>query len=92
MKTLQDLLALDPSRQIIVYSRGWCGYCRAAKQVLAGMDLDFTEVDVETVPGALQEMLAKSEGRRTVPQIFINGVGIGGYTDLMHLLQQSAQQ
>ena len=91
-QSLNSLLGINPDKEIIIYSRSWCGYCQAAKNVLDQLGLGFEEIDVEKVEGALEEMLSRANGRRTVPQIFINGVGIGGYTELMGLIQQAAQQ
>jgi glutaredoxin 3 len=70
-----------------IYVKYWCGYCKAAKQVLEQLGLTYREIEVEGQPEALEEMLSRSEGRTTVPQIFINGQGIGGYTDLAKLVR-----
>lgn len=80
------------SRQVIIYTKDWCGYCRAAKQVLSQLGLSYEEVDVTHDAARYQEMLDRSEGRRTVPQIFIDGEGIGGYTELVALVRQQSQQ
>jgi glutaredoxin 3 len=50
--------------------------------------VDFKEIDVTMVPGARDEMLKRSGGRRTVPQIFIDGDGIGGSDELYMLESQ----
>ena len=90
--SLPELLALDPERRVEIYTKNWCGYCRAAKQVLEQLRLPYTEIDLTHDNEGLQAMFDRSEGRRTVPQIFINGQGIGGYTDLMRLVQMAMQQ
>lgn len=77
---------------IVIYTKDWCGYCRAAKQVLQQLKLEFEEVDVTHDQVRYEEMLSRSEGRYTVPQIFIDGKGIGGYTELMDMVQQAQQQ
>jgi NADH-dependent peroxiredoxin subunit F len=67
--------------RIEVYSKSWCPYCAKAKALLAAKDLDYTEIDVTNDAGAQKAMIARS-GRRTVPQIFVDGEAIGGYDDL----------
>ena len=68
--------------RILVYSTPFCGYCAAAKRLLTAKGADYTEIDVMMDPERRQEMLAKSGGRRTVPQIFIDGRHIGGFDEL----------
>ncbi len=68
--------------RILVYSTPFCGYCAAAKRLLTAKGAEYTEIDVMMDPERRQEMLAKSNGRRTVPQIFIDGRHIGGFDDL----------
>jgi glutaredoxin 3 len=69
---------------IIMYVTGWCPYCSAARSLLRGKSAPFTEIDVDVDAGRRTEMVARS-GRRTVPQIFIDGQHIGGYDDLAAL-------
>jgi len=76
------------SVEVVMYSTGWCGYCASARALLARKGVAFTEIDVEATPGARAEMIERSGGRRTVPQIFINGRHIGGSDDL-HALDHS---
>lgn len=68
--------------RVIVYSQPFCGYCSAAKRLLASKGVEFTEIDVMFDPAQRREMMERSGGRRTVPQIFIDGQHIGGYDDL----------
>lgn len=70
---------------IEIYTRSWCGFCFQAKNLLERKGLEYTEYDVEADSDKLTEMLSRSEGRRTVPQVFIDGEGIGGYTELARL-------
>ena len=72
---------------IEIYTRSWCGYCFQAKALLDRKGLPYTEYDVEAQPERLAEMLDRADGRRTVPQVFIDGAGIGGYTELATLEQ-----
>jgi glutaredoxin 3 len=71
--------------RVIVYSQPFCGYCSAAKRLLTGKGATFTEIDVMFEAGRRDEMIERSGGRRTVPQIFIDGRHVGGYDDLSAL-------
>jgi glutaredoxin 3 len=71
--------------RVIVYSQPFCGYCSAAKRLLEGKGAAFTEIDVMAEAGRRSEMIERSGGRRTVPQIFIDGRHVGGYDDLSAL-------
>lgn len=73
---------------VIIYSKNHCPYCVQAKRLLTDKGVEFTEIHVDQDPERLHEMLAKSEGQRTVPQIFIHGHHVGGFTDLRELHQQ----
>lgn len=72
---------------IIVYSSNRCPYCDRAKDLLSSKDLEYSEVRVDLDPAEFENMLAKSNGRRTVPQIFINDHHVGGFDDLWKLEQ-----
>ncbi len=67
---------------IIVYSTLTCPYCVNAKELLDAKGLEYKIVYVDKDPTQLAEMLSKSNGSRTVPQIFIDGKHIGGFSDL----------
>ena len=66
-----------------IYTSGFCGYCVAAKNFLRSRGIEWNEVRIDQEAGKLAEMLQRSGGRRTVPQIFIGGVHVGGYDDLV---------
>ncbi|MDX8410615.1 MAG: glutaredoxin 3 [Mariprofundaceae bacterium] len=70
---------------IEVYSGPMCPYCIMAKQLLKRLDLSFEEFDVRRDSDKMAEMLARSGGARTIPQIFINGRHVGGYNELSAL-------
>ncbi|HEX7029419.1 MAG TPA: glutaredoxin 3 [Gammaproteobacteria bacterium] len=70
--------------QIEIYTTGYCGYCRRAKMLLDGKSASYEEIRVDAEPERRAEMVARA-GRRTVPQIFIDGKGIGGCDDLFEL-------
>jgi glutaredoxin 3 len=71
--------------RVLVYSTPFCGYCSAAKRLLAAKGAGYTEIDVMFEPQRRDEMIERSGGRRTVPQIFIDGRHIGGFDDLSAL-------
>ncbi len=71
--------------RIILYTTPFCGYCRAAKRLLADKALDFEEIDVAFDDDKRAEMIDRARGQRTVPQIFIHGRHIGGYDELAML-------
>lgn len=72
-------------KKIILYTTPYCGYCRAAKHLLTKKGVAFTEIDVSGDLALRQEMIDRAFGRRTVPQIFINGSHVGGYDELAEL-------
>lgn len=74
--------------EVIIYSTAVCPYCTRAKQLLANKGVQFQEIRVDNNPKKLEEMLARSNGRRSVPQIFINDQGIGGFDELLALEQE----
>ena len=70
--------------QIKMYTKDYCSFCYAAKNLLSKRGLDFEEVPVSGDANAEQQMHELS-GRKTVPQIFIDGRSIGGYTELVEM-------
>jgi glutaredoxin 3 len=68
-----------------IYSSFWCPYCHRAKNLLKGKGVAFTEFEVDNDPKLREEMVRRAGGRRTVPQIFIDGRHIGGSDDLARL-------
>lgn len=69
---------------IEMYTTQTCAYCIRAKALLKKMDLDYSEIDVSTDADKASEMVKRS-GRQTVPQIFLDGKSIGGFTELAKL-------
>jgi len=72
-----------------MYTASWCPYCALARQLLQSKGVDLEELDVEALPEARTEMMARS-GRRTVPQIFVGEVHIGG-ADGLHALDAAGR-
>lgn len=71
--------------KIEMYTSTFCGYCSAAKTLLKSKGVEWEEINLDTQPDRRDEMLKRSEGRRSVPQIFINGKGVGGFDDIAEL-------
>jgi len=71
--------------EVVVYSSGFCPYCQWAKRMLGEKNVDFSEIRIDQIEGAQQEMLSKSHGQTSVPQIFIGETHVGGYTDMVAL-------
>ena len=62
-----------------------CNYCDAAKRLLSRNDISYNEIDIATVSGAMDEMIKKANGKRTIPQIFFDDQHIGGYDEIRAL-------
>jgi glutaredoxin 3 len=71
--------------QIEIYTSPLCGYCHAAKRLLTQKGAAYTEIDVSRDPALREAMVQRAGGRRSVPQIFIEGRHIGGCDDLYAL-------
>lgn len=71
--------------EIVIYSRAYCGYCELAKGLLERKGLAYSEIDVGADRSRMSEMVSRSGGRMTFPQIFVGETHIGGYTDLAGL-------
>lgn len=70
--------------EVVIYTTHYCPYCRAAKNLLKGKGIEFSEINVEGDPEK-RFWLAQTTGQKTVPQIFINEKLIGGYQELAEL-------
>jgi len=70
--------------QVVMYATDWCGYCARTRALLEAKGVVFTEIDVDIVPGARDEMAARGGGD-TVPQVFIGGQPVGGFDELQAL-------
>ena len=72
-------------QSVEIYTSPTCGYCHAAKRLLTQKGVKFAETNVIAHPEARPEMERRSNGGRTVPQIFIGGKHVGGCDDLYAL-------
>lgn len=75
---------------VTIYTTSWCPYCAAAKALLRGKGVSFTEIDVEKTAGSRASMVQRSGGRTSVPQVFIGETHVGGCDDL-HALERSGK-
>ncbi len=71
-------------KNVQVYSTRNCPFCVRAKALLTSKNMEYTEIRVDTDEERLHEMVERS-GNRTVPQIFINDVSIGGFDELVQM-------
>jgi len=74
-------------KPVILYTTPFCPYCHAAKRLLDEQEIPYESVDLAGQKN-FREFLYQKTGRRTVPQILVNGTPIGGYTNLLALSQQ----
>nr|WP_319387126.1 glutaredoxin 3 [uncultured Roseibium sp.] len=82
---LQDNAGREHGSGVLIYTTPDCPHCRAAKALLREKGIAYVEVDVDRDPEAAHVMVARSNGRRTVPQIFIGPTHVGGGDDLAAL-------
>ncbi len=73
------------SATVEIYTTPTCGFCMAAKRMLTKKGAAFAEISVAGDPAKRQEMMTRANGGYTVPQIFINGTHVGGFTDMAEL-------
>jgi glutaredoxin 3 len=76
--------------KVEIYSTSYCPYCTRAKALLRSKGVRFEELDVTDDPALRAKMVELAGGRRTVPEIFINGENIGG-CDELYALEQSGE-
>lgn len=71
--------------KVELYSTMWCGFCARARALLEKKGVAYTDIDVESDSARREEMIERAGGRRTVPQIFIDGEHVGGSDELLAL-------
>jgi mycoredoxin len=64
--------------EVLVYSASWCRDCREAKRFLEKHHISYTEIDIESTPGAVAELLTHV-GKRAIPQFVIDGEWVQPY-------------
>jgi glutaredoxin 3 len=73
-----------------MYSTTWCPYCERARALMQRKSIAFREIKVDEDPSGRETMMARSGGRRTVPQIFIGDRHVGGFEEL-YMLDKSGE-
>ena len=73
--------------EILIYTTTICPYCIMAKRLLDKKEATYTEINVDSQTGLREEMMRKTK-RRTVPQIYIGDLHVGGFDELYALEQQ----
>ncbi|MEL6780975.1 MAG: glutaredoxin 3 [Pseudomonadota bacterium] len=76
--------------KVTIYTRAMCPFCSRAVSLLKSKGVDFTEIDAGMDPEKRAEMIARSNGGRTYPQIFVGEDHIGGCDDMMALDRKGA--
>lgn len=79
----RNLFSPFESGKVVVFSKTYCPFCTATKQLFAGMGVDAEVIELDEMAdgSAMQAALVKLSGQRTVPNVFINGEHLGGNDD-----------
>ena len=78
-------------RSVTIYTGPLCNYCDAAKRLLTRNKVEYKEINIATVDGAMDEMITKANGKRTIPQIFFDEQHMGGYDDVRALEKETTR-
>ena len=76
-------------KNVTIYTGPLCNFCDAAKRLLTRNNIKYKEIDISIVNGAMDEMITKANGKRTIPQIFFFFFYIGGYDDVRALEKEN---
>ena len=76
-------------KNILIYTGPSCNFCAAAKRLLERNKLKFSEIDISSGENIRDEMIKKSNGQMTIPQIFFGDHHVGGYTELRALEKEN---
>ena len=82
----------NSATKVIIYTGPLCNYCDAAKRLMARNNIQYKEINIANVEGAMDEMIKKTNAKKTVPQIFINDKHIGGFDDVRVLEKENKLQ
>ena len=72
-------------KKVVIYTGPMCNFCSAAKHLLNKKKVSYEEIDIGYDEKKREEMLKKSNGAKTIPQIFIEEKHVGGYVELKAL-------
>jgi glutaredoxin 3 len=76
-------------KNVTIYTGPLCNYCDAAKKLLTRNKVEYKEINIAIVDGAMDEMITKANGKRTIPQIFFDDQHIGGYDEARALEKEN---
>ena len=76
-------------KNVTIYTGPMCNYCEAAKRLLSRNNASYNEINIAKVDGAMDEMIKKASGKRTIPQIFFDDQHIGGYDEVRALEKEN---
>ena len=76
-------------KSVTIYTGPLCNFCDAAKRLLVRNKVEYKEINIATVDGAMDEMISKANGKRTIPQIFFDDQHIGGYDEVRSLEKEN---
>ena len=76
-------------KSVTIYTGPLCAFCDAAKKLLTRNNIKYKEINIATVDGAMDEMIKKANGKRTIPQIFFDEQHIGGYDETRALEKEN---
>ena len=79
-------------KKILMYSGPMCNFSEAAKRLLDRNNLEYEVIDISSGDGIRDEMIKKSNGKSTIPQIFFNDYHVGGYQELRELEKENKLQ
>jgi len=76
-------------KSVTVYMGPSCAFCDAAKRLLTRNSITYKEINIALEEGKMDEMLKKSNGKRTIPQIFFDDYHVGGFEELRALEKEN---
>ena len=76
-------------KNVTVYMGPMCNFCEAAKRLLNRNNIPYKEINIAIEEDKMHEMLSKSNGKRTIPQIFFDNHHVGGYEELRALEKEN---
>ena len=76
-------------KNVTIYMGPMCAFCDAAKRLLNRNNISYKEINITIEESKMDEMLSKSNGKRTIPQIFFNDHHVGGYEELRALEKEN---
>ena len=79
-------------KNVTIYTGPLCNFCDAAKKLLTRNNISYKEINIATVNGAMDEMIKKSNGKKTIAQIFFDDQHIGGYDEARTLEKENKLQ